>query len=168
MADVKTGLSNGKEAGSNSGMSSIEQRLNDPNVAQSLNRLLDRLDSVAFFVESMDGFVRRGETIIDSISSTVDELRHSQSGENLDLLQKTPQMLKTGSQLAEAAAVMNVERLNESKVLERLTDAATLEALNKLLDQLPLISFLMQASAISWNAVKSWRITSRVWFKSYI
>lgn len=155
MADAKTGSSKGKDASvdtgqsshgvASSGLTSIEQRLNDPNVAQSLNRLLDRLDSVAFFVESMDGFVRRGETIIDSISSTVDELKQSQSGDSLDLLQKTPQMFKTGTDLAQAAAVMNVGRLNESKVLERLTDASTLEALNKLLDQLPLISFLMQA-----------------------
>lgn len=145
MADVKKGSSGTQVSKAAAGAAGLEQRLNDPNVAQSLNRLLDRLDSVAFFVESMDGFVRRGETIVDSISSTVDELRHSQASENMELLQKTPQMLKTGSQLAEAAAVMDLDRLNQSKVLERLTDASTLEALNTLLDQLPLVSFLMQA-----------------------
>ncbi len=128
-----------------SAMLALEKRMSDPAVADALNRLLDRLDSVAFFVESMDGFVRRGETIIDSITSTVDELRQAQTGESQQLFEKAPQWFKTGTQLADAAGAMNVSQLSQSRLLERLTDAGTLDALNRLLDQLPLIAFLTQA-----------------------
>lgn len=38
----------------------LHDRLNDPKTADALNRLLDRLDVVAFAAESMEGFISRG------------------------------------------------------------------------------------------------------------
>lgn len=121
----------------------LQERLQDPMVAQSLHRLLDKLDSVAFFVESVDGFVRRGDVIADSLASTVAEMR-DHSDMSYDMLKKVPQAMKMGSDLAEAASSMKVENLTESKILERLTEPGTLAAINQLLDQLPLLAMLGQ------------------------
>ncbi len=38
----------------------LQERLNDPQVAEGLARLLDRVDSVSFAVEAVEGFVARG------------------------------------------------------------------------------------------------------------
>ena len=46
----------------------LHDRLNDPKTADALNRLLDRLDVVAFAAESMEGFISRGEVIADSVA----------------------------------------------------------------------------------------------------
>lgn len=123
----------------------LQERLQDPRVADSLNRLIDKLDSVAFFVEAMDQFVRRGDVIADSLASSVAELRNSQPEAGSQLLEKAPQYLKTGAQLADAATTLDVTQLQQSEILKRLTDPKTLASLNQLLDQLPLIAFLSKS-----------------------
>lgn len=123
----------------------LHDRLNDPNVADGLNRLLDRLDIVSFAVESMDGFVRRGEVIADSVASTVGDLKDVGNEDTMALLKKAPKMLETGTKLADAAGSMNVDELAKSKVLERLTDPQTLNTLNALLDRLPLAAFMLES-----------------------
>jgi uncharacterized protein YjgD (DUF1641 family) len=123
----------------------LQERLNDPKVADSLNRLLDRLDTVAFAVESLDGLISRGEVIADSISTTVGDLKKADIGLNKELLEKAPQMIETGTKLAEAAGAMNLDELAKSRILERLTDPVTLETLNQLLDRLPLAAFLLES-----------------------
>ena len=129
-------------------VSSAEQlldRLNDPEVADGLNRLLDRLDIVSFTVESMDGFLKRGEVIADSVASTVGEFKEAGDESSLELLKRAPKMIETGTKLADAAGAMNVDELAESKVLERLTDPQTLATLNELLDRLPLAAFMLES-----------------------
>jgi uncharacterized protein YjgD (DUF1641 family) len=123
----------------------LQERLNDPKVAQGLNRLLDQLDTVSFAVESVDGFIRRGEVITDTLSEGVAELKGTESSKAVELLQNAPQMLQTGAKLADAAAEMDIDELAKSKVLERLTDPQTLETLNQLLDKLPLIAFFLES-----------------------
>lgn len=58
----------------------LRDRLEDPGVAASLNTLLDHADLVAILVAGLDGFVRRGDEITDSLSSAIDELRASSLG----------------------------------------------------------------------------------------
>ena len=123
----------------------LQKRLSDPKVAESLNRLLDRLDTVAFAVESLDGFISRGEVIADSITATVGDLKKADIGLDKELLRKAPQMIQTGTKLADAAGEMNVDELAKSHVLARLTDPETLQTLNRLLDQLPLVAFLLES-----------------------
>jgi hypothetical protein len=53
----------------------LRDRLDDPAVAESLNTLLDHADLLAILVTGLDGFVRRGDEISESLSSTVGELR---------------------------------------------------------------------------------------------
>ena len=123
----------------------LHDRLNDPKVADGLNRLLDRLDIVSFAVESMDGFIKRGEVIADSVTSTVGDLKGVGDESTLELIKKAPKMLETGTKLADAAGSMNVDELAKSKVLERLTDPQTLNTLNELLDRLPLAAFMLES-----------------------
>lgn len=53
----------------------LAQQLSDPQVAAALASLLDRLDVIALIVETLDGFMRRSETILDSAVSSAEELR---------------------------------------------------------------------------------------------
>jgi hypothetical protein len=46
-------------------------RLADPEVSASLHMLLDNAATLAFTVEALDGFLRRGEVIADSLASGV-------------------------------------------------------------------------------------------------
>ncbi|OAN30058.1 DUF1641 domain-containing protein [Mycolicibacterium iranicum] len=53
----------------------LRERLEDPAVAASLNALLDHADLLAVLVVGLDGMVRRGDEISESLSSAVGELR---------------------------------------------------------------------------------------------
>lgn len=128
--------------------SSSEQllsRLNDPAVAAGLSRLLDKLDLASFALDSMDGFLRRGEVIADSVGESLNELKQSHPRFADELLQDAPRRFATGAKLADAAGEMDIDELSRSHVLARLTDPATLAAVNRLLDQLPLLAFLAEA-----------------------
>ncbi len=123
----------------------LQERLTDPRTMAGLNRLLDHLDTINFAVDSMEGFIGRGEVIADSVASSVGDLKALDNEQTRDLLRKTPGYLATGRRLADAAGDMDVDQLAQSKVLQRLTDPETLVALNQLLDQLPLAAFLLDS-----------------------
>lgn len=128
--------------------SSSEQllsRLNDPAVAAGLSRLLDKLDLASFALDSMDGFLRRGEVIADSVGESLNELKQSHPRFADELLQDAPRRFATGAKLADAAGEMDIDELSRSHVLARLTNPTTLSAVNRLLDQLPLLAFLAEA-----------------------
>lgn len=55
----------------------LRDRLDDPQVAQSLNNLLDHADLLAILVTGVAGFVRRGDEISDSLAAAVGELNLS-------------------------------------------------------------------------------------------
>lgn len=52
----------------------LRDRLDDPRIAESLNNLLDHADLLAILVGSLDGFIRRGDEIGESLLSAVHEL----------------------------------------------------------------------------------------------
>ncbi len=123
----------------------LRDRLNDPQIARSLNRLLDQLDSVTFAIESVDGFVRRGDVIAESLACGVAELKKGDGSDATSVLNKAPQILQTSARLSEAAEDLDLEELAESKVLQRLTEPQTLATLNRLLEKLPLLDFLLES-----------------------
>lgn len=45
----------------------IQNRLQNLEIADGLTRLLDRIDSIAFAVEAFEGFISRGDTIVESL-----------------------------------------------------------------------------------------------------
>ncbi|MBI2702607.1 hypothetical protein A9W98_23730 [Mycobacterium gordonae] len=53
----------------------LRDRLDDPAIAASLNSLLDHADLLAILVTGLDGFVRRGDQISESLASAVGEIR---------------------------------------------------------------------------------------------
>jgi uncharacterized protein YjgD (DUF1641 family) len=124
------------------------QRLSEPAVSESLHRLLDHMDTISILVESMDSFLRRGDVIADNLAETVGELRHVDFGDTSQLMEKAPKYLELGTKLADTACAMNVDELQRSRVLERLTDSATLSAINRLLDP-NILATLAEFSRIS-------------------
>lgn len=53
----------------------LRARLDDPQVAESLNTLLDHADLLAVLLTGLDGLIRRGDTISDSLSAAVGEIK---------------------------------------------------------------------------------------------
>lgn len=51
------------------------QRLDDPRIVSSLSTILDHADLLATLIDALDGFVRRGEVIGDSLLSFVEEFK---------------------------------------------------------------------------------------------
>ena len=86
----------------------LRARLDDPRTAAALHELLDRAEVLAFLVEGVDGFLRRGEVIADSLASAVGDLRGVQAN----------------SALAEAGPALRA-------LLPAVTDPATLTALTR-------------------------------------
>ena len=123
----------------------LQDRLNDPKTVDALNRLLDRLDTVSFAVESLEGFISRGEVIADSVAASVGDMKGMGNEKTAELVQKAPQFLETGTKLADAAGAMDVDELMRSQILAKLTDPLTLNTLNQLLDRLPLAAFLLES-----------------------
>lgn len=58
----------------------LAARLEDPQVAAALHRLLDHADLLSILVLGLSEFVSRGETISDSLASGVSELRSANVG----------------------------------------------------------------------------------------
>ena len=53
----------------------LRDRLDDPKVAEALNTLLDHADLLAVLATGLDGIVRRGDTISNTLSSAVGEFK---------------------------------------------------------------------------------------------
>lgn len=123
----------------------LQQRLNQPEVAAGLNRLLDHIDSVSFAVEALEGFVARGETIIESVTDTVGDLRKAEPGRFNQLVQQAPELMETGTKLAQSTKGIDFDELERSQIVRRMTEPETLKQLNELIDRLPLIAFLVES-----------------------
>ncbi|MDX1929914.1 MAG: DUF1641 domain-containing protein [Pirellulaceae bacterium] len=128
------------------GAARLQQRLNDPRVAEGLSRLLDRIESVSFAVDAVEGFVSRGEVIIDSLTESANELRYAENSKWSNLAHQAPELIETGAKLAQASKAIDVDEVQRSKILERLSDPNTLAQINSLLDRLPLIAFLAEST----------------------
>lgn len=110
----------------------IRDKLDDPKVAASLNNLLDHAELLAVLVTGLDGLVRRGDVITDSLSSAVNDFKGASAagvvpgGEALKSvdLQGLAQSLATlSNSLVGAAPALN------SLLSSRLTDPQTAEVL---------------------------------------
>lgn len=148
-----TGLVQETKAPASNGqlVETLQQRLNDPRVADGLVRLLDRADSIAFALDAFEGFVARGDTIVQSVASAVSELKRAQGedGESCasvqTFLEKAPEMLETGKRLASVGYQAHLDELESSGLVDRLTQPETLKTLHRLLDQLPLLAVMMES-----------------------
>lgn len=124
----------------------LQARLSDPRTVEALNRLLDRLDLIAFSAEMMDGFLRRGNEVADSVAEGVADVRKMVGdGPGAELLCKLPALARAGVRVADAADSPAFDRLLNSGLLEKLADPSTLNSLNILVEKLELAAFLLTA-----------------------
>lgn len=128
----------------------LHRRLEDPKVAEGLNRLLDRVDSIAFAVEAFEGFVARGDVIANSVASAVSEFKsaggeNAESGKLVEFLEQAPKMIDTGAKLASVGQQAHLDDLAQSQLVARLTEPQTLALLNQLVDKLPLIAIMVES-----------------------
>ncbi|MEM8961732.1 MAG: hypothetical protein AAGD38_09650 [Acidobacteriota bacterium] len=124
----------------------LQERLNDPQTVDSLNRLLDRLDVITFSFDALEGFLQRAEVVIDSLTSGVNELRPALSTDDqVDWIGKVPQLAQTGARLSDVAERVDWDALLASGLLEKLSDPKTLAAFGTMLEKIDLLAFMVES-----------------------
>ncbi|MCW1966587.1 MAG: DUF1641 domain-containing protein [Anaerolineae bacterium] len=125
----------------------LQARLSDPRTVESLNALLDKLDLMAFTVNALDGFLRRGDQVVESLSDSVKDLKKmtSQDANVTQLAGKLPQLAKAGVQFANTTESQAFANLSNSGLLDKLGDPHTIAALKTLLDKVELAAFALTA-----------------------
>ncbi len=125
----------------------LTERFSDPRTAEALNRLLDRLDVIAFTFEALDGFLQRSPAVADSIGETLCEVRHAAGGEGqaAEFLESVPKLVRAGARLAQTTDKPEFQNLLASGLIEKLGNPRTIESLKALLDRLELAAFLLDA-----------------------
>ncbi len=121
----------------------LQERLKDPKTVESLTRVLDQLDTMAFSLEALDEFLRRGDVVAENLAESVAEVRSANACGG-EWLEDVPRLMATGRELVDTTSHADLSALAESGLLERLTREETLATLNRLLDALPLIALLVQ------------------------
>lgn len=86
----------------------LRDRLDDPAVAASLNNLLDHADLLAVLLTGLDGFVRRGDQISETLAEAVGELRTAASTANLPSLDGVTSELRAVDLQALAASLASL------------------------------------------------------------
>ncbi|HMQ54038.1 MAG TPA: DUF1641 domain-containing protein [Anaerolineae bacterium] len=119
----------------------LRQRLNEPETAEALLNILDRIDLVAFAVDSVDGFLRRGDVIIDNISDSVQEVRGLASVPNLDVEKTVSALSESLPSLIEALPQLSHALPQLLHLVERLEEPTTAQALDQILDRIELVAF---------------------------
>lgn len=92
------------------------ERLSDPHTIAQLTRLVDKLDQVVFLLEMVEGFLRRGPEIADSINDMVIQLRQNLSASRRGA--PLGNLLYTVSRLQEFLDSPQVQSLFRSDVLD--------------------------------------------------
>jgi len=116
---------------------SIRERLDDPKVAEALNTLLDHAELLAVLVTGLDGFVRRGDTISNSLSSAVSDFKGASlagavpGGESLKGLDVQGLAASLGTL---STALVGATHAINTLLKSRLTDPQAADVLAKLGD----------------------------------
>jgi hypothetical protein len=94
--------------------SGLLEKLSDPETLQSLQALLEKLPLLAFSVQAIDGFLRRGDEIADSVAEGCQELRSVAPGFTIadlgHIAADLPQLLDAGRSLVASGLL---ERVND-------------------------------------------------------
>lgn len=103
-------------------------RLDDPQTAADLNRLLDRVGELNALFDMLEGALKRGPDLSNNVGRLIRETRERVPGIETDL----PRLAQQGQRVSQALATPEAEKL-----LSKLEDPATLNAMNQLVDKLP-------------------------------
>ncbi|MBL0890237.1 MAG: DUF1641 domain-containing protein [Gemmatimonadaceae bacterium] len=122
-------------------------RLSEEKTVDALNRLLDRLEVIAFVADALDGFLARANIVAESVAESVSDLKKLTGDETAtgDVIGRIPQLARVGVQLADISATPAFQRLIDSGLIERLGDERTIDAVKAVLDRLELAAFTLEA-----------------------
>jgi Protein of unknown function (DUF1641) len=110
----------------------LRDRLDDPQIASSLNSLLDHADLLAVLVTGVDGLLRRGDEIGESVTAAVDEIRESSlTGliPGIESLKEVDLQALAGSLANLSGALIGATPALNTLLTSRLTDPQTAEVL---------------------------------------
>ncbi len=129
------------------GTQDLVARLEQPETAELLNRLLDRLDIIVFATDAAQELLHRSDEITNSVAENIEELRKVPiTSDARKLAEKLPQLTRTGLQAADLASSPAFGRVLSSGLLERLGDPKTITSLHGLLDHIDLASFALSSA----------------------
>jgi uncharacterized protein YjgD (DUF1641 family) len=120
------------------GIAMLQERINEPETAERLSRLLDRLESIENTLNRVEQAVAQGPALVSSIADIADDVadRAHESGINLD--ERIRVSLALVEKLTEPATVAAITGLLER--MDKITEVASL------LDDLPgFISMMVDA-----------------------
>jgi hypothetical protein len=110
---------------STNGAVRLEDRLNNPDTAEALNRLLDRLDTIEEAVDKLDAMMTQGPAMLAMMTDMADDVYREADAAGVDLDER----LRLTLQLA-----------------ERLTAPRTVEVLSQLMDRMDDLEQLIAVS----------------------
>jgi uncharacterized protein YjgD (DUF1641 family) len=139
----------------------VIEQLNEPQTADALKNLAKNAQVLDLLVESLDGFLRRGEEISDNVGESIREFVPSSNGhgnkpqlmeEVPELLGNLPILAKTGNKLSTIAETKDFDDLLQpaniaalKDLTEQLANPETLDSLKKVIEYAPMLVFLMEA-----------------------
>jgi len=107
------------------GAVSLEQRLDNPETAQALNRLLDRLDTIEEAVAKLDVALTQGPAMLAMMTDMADDVYRQAEDEGVNLDERLQLMLQ---------------------LTERLTAPRTVEVLTQLMDRMDELEQLIEVA----------------------
>ncbi len=95
--------------------SGLLEQLGDPTTIETLRALIGKLEMAAFALESVDGFLRRGDEIADGIADGVNDLRSAGAAIDMTELRRTlttlPKLVAAGNELVESGILDSMPTL---------------------------------------------------------
>ncbi len=124
----------------------LQQRLNDPDTAESLLRILDKLDVIALSIDSVDGFLQRGDEIIENVVEGVAELKDVVPADTVDVQQTVNTLSDTVPTLIEALPQLTQALPRLLALAEKINDPDTAQALDQIMNHLDFVAFSLDAA----------------------
>ena len=128
-----------------SGADRLRQRLDDPATAAALNEILDRLDVIALSVNSLDGLLRRSDTIIESAREGVHDLRQA-APQNLDLETTLNQLGQSLPAVLEALPELSRSLPQLTRLATRLNEPETSAAIDSVLNHAGVLALAAESA----------------------
>ncbi len=111
---------------STNGAAHLEERLNNPDTAQALNRLLDRLDTIEEAVDKLDAMMTQGPAMLAMMTDMADDVYREAEASGVDLDER----LRLTLQLAERLTAPRTAEVL-SQLMARMDDLEHLLALSE-------------------------------------
>ncbi|MFN8078062.1 MAG: DUF1641 domain-containing protein [Kineosporiaceae bacterium] len=98
----------------------LRARLDDPEVAASLNALLDNVGTLALLATMVNGFLERGDTITENVVSAVHEMRGAAGHGPGYLVEPARKLVEEAPAIADAATALIESGMFSRQVVDLL------------------------------------------------